>query len=64
MKETLQKLCVKWRKDADQYQSQVEEMRFKNIPCDQTLAMMTQLRICAFELEAKIKDFPSQPVAG
>jgi hypothetical protein len=62
MKESLKKLCVKWRKDADQYQSQLEEARSKSLPCDQTLAMMTQLRICAFELEAKIKDFPSLPV--
>ena len=57
MKETLKKLCVKWRKDADQYQSQLEELRLKSLPCEQHLATMTQLRICAFELESKIKDF-------
>lgn len=64
MKESLQKLCVKWRKDADQYQSQLEELRSKSLPSEQHLAMMTQLRICAFELESKIKDFPAQPVVG
>jgi len=49
------KLIPKWRKDADQYQRQVEEARSKRIPHDQTLSLMTQLRICAFELEAALR---------
>lgn len=51
MNEEIQKLISRWRKDAEQYQSQVEEARAKNLPHDQMLSMMTALRACAKELE-------------
>jgi len=44
-------LCDCWRRDADQYQRQVEEARSKNLPHDQMLSMMTCLRSCARDLE-------------
>ncbi len=54
MIEKLQKLIIKWQKEANQYQKQVEEARKVNTPHDQMLSMMTCLRACAKELEREI----------
>jgi len=54
MKKQLTELAQRWRRDADQYQRQVEEARAKNLPHDQMLSMMTCLRLCARELESSI----------
>lgn len=48
------KLIEKWRKDADQYQRQVEEARRVGTSHDQMLSMMTALRMCAKELEIEM----------
>ena len=50
----LTKLVTRWRRDADQYQRQVEESRAKNLPHDQMISMMTCLRLCARELESSL----------
>lgn len=47
-------LIVKWRKEADQYQKQVEEARRAGTPHDQMLSAATFLRQCAKELEQAI----------
>lgn len=51
----MQNLIKRWRKDADQYQKQVEEARKVGTPHDQMLSMMTCLRQCAKELEDEMK---------
>ncbi len=53
-KEKLEKLVIKWKKDADSYQKQVEEARIKNSPFDQMLSAATFLRSCAKELESLV----------
>ena len=50
-KREMENLANRWRKDADQYQRQVDESRSKNLPCEQTVSAVTFLRQCAKELE-------------
>lgn len=50
----LTSLANRWRKEADQYQRQVEEARERGTPSDQMLSLMTALRSCAIELEKVI----------
>lgn len=52
--DALRKLCLRWRKDADQYMKQVEEARRAATPHDQMMAMATALRGCAKDLEQEI----------
>jgi len=49
----LEKLIARWRKDAAQYQRQVEESRSKGLPHDMMFSAMTYLRQCADQLEAE-----------
>lgn len=56
MKEKLEELIKIWRRDANQYQKQVEEARAKVLPYDQMLSGATFLRSCAKELEDAIKE--------
>lgn len=59
----MENLIKRWRKDADQYQRQVEEARKAGTPFDQMLSMMTALRQCANELEALIPAKPERWVS-
>ena len=54
MKDDLIKLAARWKRDADQYQVQVEEARAKGLPHEQMLSLMTCLRACAAELQKKL----------
>ena len=56
MKEQVEQLIKRWKRDADQYQAQVEEARAKKLPHAQMLSMMTCLRQCAKELERQITE--------
>lgn len=51
---SLRRMVRRWYRDADQYQSQVEEARAKGLPHDQRLSMMTCLRACAKELQVEM----------
>jgi hypothetical protein len=59
MKKQLTDLAQRWRRDADQYQRQVEESRAKSLPHDQMLSMMTCLRSCARDLETSVAAMPN-----
>ena len=56
----IEKLIAQWRKEADQYQRQVDEARSKNLPHDQMLAAATFLRQCAKALEAELSFYQRQ----
>jgi len=45
----------KWKKDAEQYQRQVEEAKRKGLPHEQMLATAHALRSCANELDRELK---------
>lgn len=49
-------LVHKWRKDADQYQKQVDEARATGTPHAQMLSGATFLRQCAKELQKVIDE--------
>lgn len=59
MLDNLNKLIIRWRKDAQTYQKQVEESLLKNLPHDQMLSMATCLRSCANDLEKITKEVKS-----
>jgi hypothetical protein len=61
MKKQLTELAQRWRRDADQYQRQVEESRAKGLPHDQMLSMMTSLRSCARDIETSVAAMPNMP---
>jgi len=52
--DSLQCMVGRWRKDADQYQTQVAEARTKNLPHNQMFSMMVCLRTCAKEVQQEI----------
>lgn len=53
--EAARKLAERWRKDAKQYQAQVDEARAKGTPHEQMISAVTFLRACAKELEDTLK---------
>jgi hypothetical protein len=53
--EGVRKLIERWRKDARQYQAQVNEARLRGTPHEQMLSAATFLRSCAKELEDALK---------
>ena len=59
----MQNLIKRWRKDAEQYQKQVEEARKAGTPHDQMLSFAVALRQCAKELEILIPPKPERWVS-
>lgn len=51
----LLRLVERWRKDAAQYQKQIDEAREKNLECRTTEGIAGALRVCASELEKAVK---------
>lgn len=51
----LNKLLKRWKKDADDYQKQVEEARAKQLPHDCMLGTMSGIRACIHDLELLLR---------